>query len=183
VGATPQSYGDATTDTSGSFALSFTMPAQWPDGTPITETDLLVVVLNQDGSTKASAPFEYFASTSDPLTVAPDQIGDEDRVVLTWRRDGGTAETCEEGIVHWSGRVETTACEGVRKGELGRLSEDAIVRLRAWTEAYRELEFEQHSAAAKDGKVQVVLVGSGPRHATEIEKRAIQELLATLTSQ
>jgi len=59
VGATPQSYGDATTDVDGRFTLSFTMPAHWPDGAPITEADLVVVVINEDGNVKATAPFSF----------------------------------------------------------------------------------------------------------------------------
>jgi hypothetical protein len=69
VGATPQSYGRAVTDAAGSFALSFVMPAQWPDGEVITETELVVVAINQDASVKATAPFHFVqvsdASTSD----------------------------------------------------------------------------------------------------------------------
>jgi hypothetical protein len=64
VGATPQSYADTTTDPSGGFVLSFTMPDQWPDGTSIPESDLVVVVLNEDASAKAIAPFAYVPLSS-----------------------------------------------------------------------------------------------------------------------
>lgn len=70
VGATPQSYGTAVTDAEGDFTLSFTMPAQWPDGTAITERDLVVVAINQDANVKATAPFDLLlvsdASTDQP---------------------------------------------------------------------------------------------------------------------
>lgn len=59
VGATPQSYGQAVTDAQGEFTLTFVMPGHWPDGTPITQFDVLVVVLNEDGSAKATAPFSF----------------------------------------------------------------------------------------------------------------------------
>jgi hypothetical protein len=59
VGATPQTYAQATTDSAGRFQLAFDMPAQWPDGSPVTETEIIVVVLNEDGSIKAVAPFAF----------------------------------------------------------------------------------------------------------------------------
>jgi hypothetical protein len=59
VGATPQTYGEATSDTAGRFQLAFDMPARWPDGSPVTEEEIVVVVLNEDGSVKAVAPFLF----------------------------------------------------------------------------------------------------------------------------
>ena len=59
VGATPQSYGQVIVDGKGEFSVTFTMPAQWPDGTPITEKDLMIVVINEDGNVKATAPFSF----------------------------------------------------------------------------------------------------------------------------
>lgn len=70
VGATPQSYARVMTDRDGQFVLVFSMPDRWPDGTPITERNLVVVVLNEDGSVKATAPFRYdftrLHNTNDP---------------------------------------------------------------------------------------------------------------------
>ena len=59
VGATPQSYGQAIADSSGVFSLMFFMPDHWPDKSPITETELVIVIINEDGSIKATAPFEF----------------------------------------------------------------------------------------------------------------------------
>jgi hypothetical protein len=59
VGATPQSYGQAIADSYGVFSLMFFMPDHWPDDTPITETELVIVIINEDGSIKATAPFEF----------------------------------------------------------------------------------------------------------------------------
>jgi hypothetical protein len=59
VGATPQSYGQVVTDENGGFTLSFFVPGQWPDRTPVTEKELIIVILNEDGSIKATAPFEF----------------------------------------------------------------------------------------------------------------------------
>jgi hypothetical protein len=59
VGASPQSYGDAITDAQGRFVLTFTMPDCWPNGAPIAEHGVVVIVLNADGSAKATAPFAY----------------------------------------------------------------------------------------------------------------------------
>jgi len=75
VGATPQSYGEVVADTEGRFTLTFPMPGQWPDGTPITAQPLIVVVINEDGSVKATAPFRFqFATLSlDPARGVPGQ--------------------------------------------------------------------------------------------------------------
>jgi hypothetical protein len=59
VGATPQTYGEGASDASGNLCLEFEIPAQWPDGSPVTEDEILVVVLNEDGSVKAVAPFLF----------------------------------------------------------------------------------------------------------------------------
>lgn len=62
VGATPQTYGSGMSGADGRFNLSFIIPGQWPDGQPIVEPQLLVIVLNDDGSIKATMPFEFQSS-------------------------------------------------------------------------------------------------------------------------
>ncbi len=59
VGATPNSYAEATTDGSGNLKLVFRMPATWPDGMPITEPKLIIGALAGQGETKALAEFTY----------------------------------------------------------------------------------------------------------------------------
>jgi len=59
IGATPQSYATALADEQGRFTLTFEMPERWPDETPISAQELLVVVLNQDATVKATAPFDF----------------------------------------------------------------------------------------------------------------------------
>jgi hypothetical protein len=59
VGATPRSYARAIADADGEFSATLAMPGKWPDGRPIIERDLVVVVINEDGSVKATAPFDF----------------------------------------------------------------------------------------------------------------------------
>lgn len=59
VGAAPFSYVSGTVDSNGRFSLTFAIPESWPDGSLITETNLTVIVLNEDGSIKATAPFAF----------------------------------------------------------------------------------------------------------------------------
>jgi hypothetical protein len=87
VGATPNSYGSAVADGDGRFTLTFLVPESWPDGTPITTPELTVIVINEDGSVKATAPFAFQpgviveptfqntdgVTTPDPLLVATEQ--------------------------------------------------------------------------------------------------------------
>lgn len=59
VGATPQSYAEAVAGEWGEFTLAFEMPSCWPDGTPITAQELLIITLNEDGSVKATTSFDF----------------------------------------------------------------------------------------------------------------------------
>jgi len=73
VGATPQSYGHVLPGAQGEFVLSLIMPDQWPDGTSISESELLVVIINDDGSIKAAAPFSFEPNdaTEPALSLTP----------------------------------------------------------------------------------------------------------------
>lgn len=61
-------YGSMVSDASGSFVAQFTMPATWPDGAPIIETNLVVVITNGDGAAKAGADFLYAPAASQEVT-------------------------------------------------------------------------------------------------------------------
>jgi hypothetical protein len=183
IGATPQSYGDATTDAYGRFALSFTMPAHWPDGTPITETDLVVVVLNEDGSVKASAPFGYIPSPSEVSGPISSPVEAHRQVILAWHREGGSAGFCGDVVVYESGYVEITSCQEAVPLERRLLSENATERLHAWKEAYQTFEVEQTKGTGENRvTTRIAFVGNGSREVTEIEVQMIQVLLETLVS-
>lgn len=181
VGATPHSYGDASTDADGGFALSFTIPAFWPDGTPITETDLIVVVLNQDGSVKATAPFGYIPFSSDG-TMPVLGVGDAHRqLILAWHREGGSDGFCGDIVVYESGYVEVLSCKETVPLERRQLSEEAVDQLHVWAEAYRSFEIERIEGTGP-GRVltRTTFVGKGARQVSEIELGMIQALLETL---
>jgi len=55
----PEAYGAVSTDEAGDFNITFALPGQWPDGTPIIEEQLVIVVATQDRSILATAPFTY----------------------------------------------------------------------------------------------------------------------------
>ena len=59
LGDTTQSYGEAVTNAEGWLAFVFPMPDRWPNGAPITEKALLLVVANDDLSLRATAPFNF----------------------------------------------------------------------------------------------------------------------------
>jgi hypothetical protein len=54
-----QAYAKTTSDTKGNVSLNFSMPGQWPDGAPIHDSKLIVVLSNPDGSVKGLAPFNF----------------------------------------------------------------------------------------------------------------------------
>jgi len=48
-----------TTNTRGAAQLLFTMPGRWPDGTPIAQGDLTLIVSSPDGSVSTSVYLRY----------------------------------------------------------------------------------------------------------------------------
>jgi hypothetical protein len=182
TGASPQSYGDAVTDDDGRFSLSLTMPVQWPDGTPIAETDLVVVVLNENGSTKATAPFRYLPPLPGVSALAPREP-EARQPTLAWHREGDAAGFCGDVLVYEGGYVEITSCqESVPLAR--RWAPDEIVeRLHTWTETYQSFEVEQAQGTGKDRvTTRITFVGRGSRQVSEIEMRMVQTFLETVVS-
>jgi len=183
VGATPLSYGDADTDASGHFTLSFIMPSHWPDGTPITETNLVVVALNQDGSAKATAAFDYLPSLEAAVEPMLGVQGMDCEMVLAWHREGDTSGFCGDVAVYENGYVEITSCESAGALERRQLSKEAVDQLQAWTAAYQAFEIEQiEGTGPSQVRVHTIFVGKGTRQISEIELRMIRALLETLVS-
>jgi len=181
VGATPLSYGDADTDASGHFALSFIMPSHWPDGEPIAETNLVVVALNQDGSAKATAAFDYLPSLEAAVEPMLGVQGTDPEMVLTWHREGGTGGFCGDVMVYENGYTEITFCKIA--GVVGRrqLSKEAVDRLQAWTAAYQAFEIEQiQGTGSSQVRTRTTFVGRGARQVSLAELRTIQTLLEAL---
>ncbi|MEM7537521.1 MAG: hypothetical protein AAF639_35450, partial [Chloroflexota bacterium] len=52
-------YATLRTDSFGRYSMSFDMPANWPDGTPITDDRILILVATDDFSTEAGTSFDY----------------------------------------------------------------------------------------------------------------------------
>jgi len=181
VGATPQSYGDTTTDAEGIFTLSFTMPAQWPDGAPITQSEMVVVALNEDGSIKATAPFDYTPSLSGTVTLASPTTDVHQQVILAWHRENRPAGLCSDVAIYESGYVEITSCPKVAPPERRQLSDEAVDQVHAWTEAYQSFQLEKTKGTGENRTLtRLDFVGNGPREVSEIEIRMIQTLLETL---
>lgn len=65
---TPTVYATTTTNANGAYSVTFTMPAEWPDGSPITDGELVVLVATEGFSAQASALFTYRAT---PATETP----------------------------------------------------------------------------------------------------------------
>ena len=178
--ASPQCYGDAVTDEDGRFALSLTMPVQWPDGTSIAEMELVVIVLNEDGSIKATAPFRYLPPLPGASALAPREP-EARQPILAWHRQGGAAGFCGDVLVYGGGYFEIASCrEGV---PLARrwASEEIVERLYAWTETYQSFEVEQAQGTGKDRvTTRITFVGSGSRQVSESEMQMVQGFLETM---
>lgn len=68
----PSVYATTTTDSAGDYQVTFTMPATWPDGAPLPNGRLVVLVATEDFSAQASAVFNYrTTSVTATPTVTP----------------------------------------------------------------------------------------------------------------
>lgn len=65
-------YATTTTDSAGSYAVTFTMPDTWPGGAPIAEGKILIMLSTADSGQQASAVFDYVPS---PPTPTPTPTG------------------------------------------------------------------------------------------------------------
>jgi hypothetical protein len=183
VGATPLSYGDTDTDASGGFTVSFTMPAHWPDGTPITETDLIVVVLNQDGSAKATATFAYSPSSAGALMPMLGIQRIDREMVLAWHREGDAGGFCGDVVVYENGYTEISACKSAGALDRRQLSQSAVEQLQTWAAAHQSFEIEQIQGAGSNRVLKrTTFVGKGTRQVSDVELRMIQALLEKLAS-
>ncbi|OUC07697.1 hypothetical protein RY27_13345, partial [Litorilinea aerophila] len=88
----PHVYATARTDGNGNFQLSFAMPSQWPDGSPIESGKLVELVATADFSARASADFDYFVVAPNPsINLAPASGGAGTTVTVSG--DGFPANT------------------------------------------------------------------------------------------
>lgn len=64
AGATPTVYATTTTDANGAYQVTFAIPDQWPDGSPLTDGRIIVLVATADFSAQASAGFTYHTAAA-----------------------------------------------------------------------------------------------------------------------
>ena len=65
-------HGEVFADGGGRFSVMFPMPAVWPDGTSITDEQLVLLAVSEDNSTHASAVFDYMPPVIQPeINVTP----------------------------------------------------------------------------------------------------------------
>lgn len=66
-----QRYATAVTDRNGNYGMAFTMPATWPDGSPVAQERLIIVVATDDFSVQVSETFSYVLPAPIPATPTP----------------------------------------------------------------------------------------------------------------
>jgi hypothetical protein len=81
-------YGSGVTDDNGEYRIYFTMPATWPDGTPIQPGDLTVLVATDNFAVQASDTFTFQANQPSPspkpyVNVNPESGGPETPVTVS----------------------------------------------------------------------------------------------------
>ncbi len=70
VGAGERVYASGVTNGQGAIDLTFIMPATWPDGRPITESSLVILLASEDEAVRALADFSYSAAPQPTDTPA-----------------------------------------------------------------------------------------------------------------
>jgi hypothetical protein len=64
-----QRYASTVTDDDGDYRLVFTLPATWPNGSPVTESRLIVLVATDDFSVQTGAVLDYTPTGSAPTAT------------------------------------------------------------------------------------------------------------------
>jgi hypothetical protein len=170
------------TGADGGFSLSLTMPGQWPDGTPITETDLVVVVLNENGSARAIAPFRYLPPLPGASALAPRKPAAR-QPILAWHREGDPSGFCGDLLVYEEGYIEIASCQESVPLARRRASEEIVERLDTWVETYQSFDVEQVQGTGTDRvSTRITFTGSGSRQVSETEIRMVQTFLETMVS-
>jgi hypothetical protein len=142
---------------------------------------MVVVVLNQDGSIKATAPFVYTPSSSSANTPALTTIDAHRQMILALHCENRAAGLCSEVMIYENGYVESAACEQAAPPARLQLSASAVKQLHAWKKTYRSFEFEQAKGTGENRvTTRISFVGNGSREISDSEARAIQMLLDTL---
>jgi uncharacterized protein YraI len=70
AGRNPAIYASATTDRTGGYSMTFSMPSTWPDGTPIQNEELVIVVATYDYSVRVST-VDYIPDVVEPPDPEP----------------------------------------------------------------------------------------------------------------
>lgn len=68
---TAQRYASTVTDSRGNYGMAFTMPATWPDGSPVAQDRLIILVATDDFSVQVSEVFTYLLPAPVPPTNTP----------------------------------------------------------------------------------------------------------------
>lgn len=68
--APPTVYATTTTDATGAYQVAFAMPGQWPDGAPIPNGRVIIIVATADFSAQASTSFTYRTTTETATPTA-----------------------------------------------------------------------------------------------------------------
>lgn len=91
TGANAQTFAETTADASGAVVYPFTVPATYPDGTTITDPQLVVVAITTDGTVSASATMDFMPTggdvTTDDTTVITDPAAADSGTFATYTSD------------------------------------------------------------------------------------------------
>lgn len=66
----PESYATTTTDRTGSYSVAFDLPATWPDGSPIGDGQVMVLVATENFGQQATAILNFTAIAPAPTATA-----------------------------------------------------------------------------------------------------------------
>ncbi len=80
----PFRYASGRTDANGNYRIGFTMPSAWPDGDPIEQGDLVVLVATDGFTVSASDSFSFRPTPANPqIRLQPNSGGPDTLVTVT----------------------------------------------------------------------------------------------------
>jgi hypothetical protein len=117
------------------------------------------------------------------LDAAGDLSQASREMAIAWRREGGIAGFCDILVVHITGEVFASSCQGNEPVDLGRgrLTSDQLAQMYEWIDALQAFSIDQTDPATADAMtIRVLFSGAGTRETSDADQQAIQAFAAQL---
>jgi hypothetical protein len=107
-------------------------------------------------------------------------------VAISWHREGGTADFCDDLSIYETGVVSASSCKNGQSVDLGQtwLDSDQLTQLYQWIDNLSRFEYtDQNSATTDTTTFDLVFAGQGSTTATESDQQSIETFVEELFAQ